>query len=181
MKKENIKIFTIILCIALIVGLAFSVRHIYQLHHYIGRSVYQSLLGINNQLTAMDDELEKMAPSAATAAQTKELIDDFYYGCYSNAMAIKDFKWADKLYAKYDVFDIGLYSQWLKYEYADHEDVLTPAARKKILISLIEICDTWNDCLAHSSPNYDFRSDPRKVSEKIEKVNKIAYQYQQAL
>lgn len=177
MKKENINIVTILICIVLIACLAFSVRHIYQLRHYIDRSVYQSLDGMNNQLASIDEDLEEIGSSTATVVQTKELIDDFYYGCYSNAMAIKDFKQADKLYAKYDVFDVGLYSQWLKYEYADHEDTLTPAVRKKILASLSEICNAWNDCLAHSSPNYDFRSDPRKIADKIEKINKIADEY----
>ena len=92
MKKENINIVAILLCIVLIACLAFSVRHIYQLRHYIDRSVYQSLDGINDQLAAMDEELEDADADSITKSQLKELIDDFYYGCYSNAMAIKDFK-----------------------------------------------------------------------------------------
>ncbi|MFR1723172.1 hypothetical protein [Emergencia timonensis] len=61
-----------------------------------------------------------------------------------------------KMYAEYDIFDVDLYSQWLKFEYADHEDMLTPAVRKKSFTSLSEICYAWDDCLAHSSPNCDF-------------------------
>lgn len=177
MKKESINIVVIILCIALIACLAFSIRHIYQLRHYIDRSVYQSLDGINDQLTAMSEELEGIDADEITKPQIKELIEDFYYGCYSSAMAIKDFKHANKMYAEYDVFDVGLYSQWLKFEYADHEDMLTPVVRKKIFNSLSEICNAWADCLTHSNPNYDFRSDPRKIADKVEKVNKVADKY----
>ena len=181
MKKENINIVAILLCIVLIACLAFSVRHIYQLRHYIDRSVYQSLDGINDQLAAMDEELEDADADSITKSQLKELIDDFYYGCYSNAMAIKDFKRARHMYAKYDVFDVGLYSQWMKFEYADHEDMLTPAVRKKIFTSLSEICYAWDDCLAHSSPNYDFRSDPKNIAGKIKEVNNIAGEYMDEL
>lgn len=181
MKKETARIVTILFCIALIAGLAYSIRYIYQLHHYIDRSIYQSLDGINDQLAAMGEELEEIDADSITKPQIKELIDDFYHGCYSNAMAIKDFKRARKMYAKYDVFDVALYSQWLKYEYADHEDMLTPAIRKKILTSLGEICNAWDDCLAHSRPNYDFKSDPRNIVDKIEKVNKIANEYSDEL
>ena len=181
MKKENINIVTILLCIVLIACLAFSVRHIYQLRHYIDRSVYKSLDGINDQLTALGEELKEMDADSITRPQFKELIDDFYYGCYSNAMAIKDFKRANKMYAEYDIFDVGLYSQWLKFEYADHEDKLTPAVRKKIFTSLSEICYAWDDCLAHSSPNYDFQSDPKNIAGKIEEVNNIASEYMDEL
>ena len=99
MKKENINIVAILLCIVLIACLAFSVRHIYQLRHYIDRSVYQSLDGINDQLAAMDEELEDADADSITKSQLKELIDDFYYGCYSNAMAIIVFKRARHMYA----------------------------------------------------------------------------------
>lgn len=181
MKKETIKVVIVLFCIALITGLAFSVGHTYQLRHHIDRSIYQSLSGINHQLAAMDEAMEKIDAADITKPQIKKLIDDFYYGCYSNAMAIKEFKWANKIYAKYNIFDVALYAQWLKYEYADRDDMLTPAIRKKIFASLREISSTWDDCLAHYKPNYDFRSDPRGVTDKIKKVNEIATEYQKQL
>lgn len=181
MKKENVRILTVLLCIALVVALAYSVSHIYRMRHYIDRSLYQSLSGIDKQLSAIEDDLAELDPDALTTSQMKELIDDFYHGCYHNSMAIKDFKWVSKRYAKYSTFDIGLYSQWLKYEYANHEETLTPSVRKKIYTSLEAICSGRSDWFPDYNPNYDFKRDPRNLAEKIEKINKIAYEYSQEL